>query len=308
MRVVSFQPTATEFAFALGAGRSVVGVSHECAWPPAARRRPVVSRSAFDPEAMSAGQIDAEVGASDREGRSLYRIDVDLVERLRPDVLLTQSLCDVCAVSPGDLGEVARRVRPRPRTVTLTGRSLEGMFGDLGKTADALEADSRPLERALRRRLDAVARRTRGLPRRRVFVMEWLDPVFASGHWVPEMVELAGGRDGLAGRGKSRRIEWSSVLDYAPEILVLVPCGYRMERTRRELAGLEAREGWGSLPAVRSGQVWVADGPAYFNGAGPRLVDGVELLASIFHPEAFPGRRRGAVRARSALRGRSRKG
>jgi iron complex transport system substrate-binding protein len=308
MRVVSFQPTATEFAFALGAGRSVVGVSHECAYPPAARRRPVVSRSASDPDAMTPGQIDAEVTASDREGRSLYRIDVDLVERLKPDVLLTQSLCEVCAVSPGDLGEVSRRVRPRPRTVTLTGKSLEGMFADLRKTAEAVGADPRPLERSLRARLGAVERRTRRLPRRRVFLMEWLDPVFASGHWVPEQAELAGGLDGLARRGKSRRLSWSELVDYAPEVLVAMPCGYSMERTKRDLAAVAARPGWEGIPAVKAGEVWVADGPAYFNGAGPRLVDGVELLASIFHPGAFPKRGKGAVRWTRTLRERPRKG
>ena len=299
MRIVSFQPTATEFAFALGAGRSVVGVSHECTWPPAARRRPVVSRSAFDPDALTPGEIDAEVTASDREGRSLYKIDVALVESLQPDLLLTQSLCEVCAVSPGDLGEVSRRVRPKPKTVTLTGKSLEGMFADLRRTAQALGADPGPLERSLRKRLDAVERKTRALPKRRVFLMEWLDPVFASGHWVPEMIELAGGRDGLARRGKSRRIEWAELTDYAPEILVVMPCGFSRERTRKEMASLEGRPGWAEIPAVRDGAVWVADGPAYFNGAGPRLVDGVELLASIFHPDAFPRRHPGAVLART---------
>jgi iron complex transport system substrate-binding protein len=302
MRIVSFQPTATEFAFALGAGRSVVGVSHECAWPPAARKRPVVSRSAFDPGALSASAIDAVVSASDREGRSLYRIDVGRVERLKPDVLLTQSLCEVCAVSPGDLGEVSRRVRPKPRTVTLTGKSLEGMFADLRKTADAVGADPRPLERSLRARLAAVERKTRRLPRRRVFLMEWLDPVFASGHWVPEMIEVAGGTDGLARRGKSRRLEWTELADYAPDVLVVMPCGFAPERTRKDLEAVAARPGWDAIPAVRSGEVWIADGPAYFNGAGPRLVDGVELLASIFHPEAFPRRRRGAFRWTPSLR------
>lgn len=306
MRIVSFQPTATEFAFALGAGRSVVGVSHECAWPPAARRRPVVSRSSFDPDAMSASEIDAEVAASDREGRSLYKIDVALVERLKPDVLLTQSLCEVCAVSPGDLGEVSRRVRPKPTTVTLTGKSLEGMFADLRRTAGAVGADPKPLERSLRARLDAVERKTKALPKRRVFLMEWLDPVFASGHWVPEMVERAGGLDGLARRGKSRRIEWTELTDYAPEILVVMPCGLPRERTRKEMALLAGRPGWADLPAVRGGEVWLADGPAYFNGAGPRLVDGVELLASLFHPEAFPKRHRGAERWTSSLRERAR--
>src|SRR6185503_10853913 len=151
----------------------------------------------------------------------------------------------------------------------------------------------RPLEKALRRRMEAVAKKTRRLPKRRVFCMEWIDPVFASGHWVPEMVEMAGGHDPLASKGKeSRRVEWQAVVDAAPEVLILLPCGLSRERTLQELSKATERPGWAALPAVRAGEVYHADGPSFFNGAGPRLVDGLEILAEILHPEVFPRRRR----------------
>jgi iron complex transport system substrate-binding protein len=293
MRILSFQPTSTEMAFALGAGRSIVGVSHECTWPPAARKKPVVSTSVIDPETMSSLEIDRAVVAASKEGRSLYRIDRRLVEKLKPDLLLTQSLCDVCATSPSDLREVLQLVTPKPRVLSLHAHDFEGMFGDLRELAEALGKDARPIERALRGRIAAVRKKTRKLSKRRVFCMEWLDPVFASGHWVPEMVEMAGGRDVLGAKGKeSRRVEWSAVVEAAPDVVILMPCGLSRERTRRELTKVVERPGWSSIPAVRNGEVYHADGPSYFNGGGLRLVDGLEILAEILHPETFPRRRR----------------
>jgi iron complex transport system substrate-binding protein len=293
MKILSFQPTSTEMAFALGAGRSIVGVSHECTYPAAARKKPVVSTSLIDPEKMTGAEIDRAVVAAAREGKSLYKVDEDLVRRLNPDVLLTQSLCEVCATSPSDLRQVLKIVTPKPKVLALHAHDFEGMFADLRELADLLGKDSRPLEKKLRTRLDAVTKKTRKLAKRRVFCMEWIDPVFASGHWVPEMVAMAGGVDPLAEKGKeSRRIEWKAVVDAAPEILILMPCGLSLEQTLKELPRAVARPGWAELPAVRNGQVWHAEGPSYFNGAGPRLVDGVEILAEILHPEVFPRRHR----------------
>lgn len=298
MRILSFQPTSTEMAYALGAGRSIVGVSHECTWPPAARKKPVVSTSLIDPERMTSEEIDRAVVASARDRTSLYKVDRELVKRLKPDVLLTQSLCEVCATSPSDLREVLSLVTPKPRVLSLHAHDFEGMFQDLRELGDLLGKDARPLEKKLRRRIDAVRRKTKKLPKRRVFCMEWMDPVFASGHWVPEMVEMAGGHDPLASKGKeSRRIHWQAVVDAAPDVLILMPCGLSRERTVREMPKVTGRAGWGSLPAVKAGEVYHADGPSYFNGAGPRLVDGLEILAEILHPEVFPRRhRRGYTR------------
>lgn len=184
-------------------------------------------------------------------------------------------------------------MRPRPRVLALHAHDFEGMFADLRELAEATGADARPLERELRRRIGRVAARARGLRKVKVFCMEWLDPVFSSGHWVPEMVAMAGGRDALArAKRDSARVEWDELVRAAPEKLILMPCGFTMERTRRELPAVRRRPEWRRLPAVRKGEVYLADGPSYFNGAGPRLVDGLEILAEIIHPEAFPRRRR----------------
>jgi len=293
MRIVSFHPTGTELAYALGLGRSVVGVSHECDFPPGARRKPVVSTSFIDPGRMSSAEIDRAVSEAGRAGRSLYRVDVDRVLELKPDLLLIQSLCDVCATPPTDLRPVLAAMKPRPKVVPQHAHTFEEMFGDLRELAEAAGADARPLERALRRRVNAVVKRARGLPRRRVFCLEWLDPPFASGHWVPEMVAMAGGRDDLARPGRdSARITWTALAEHAPEVLIVMPCGFTLERTRQELPAAAARPEWASLPAVRNGEVYVADGHSYFNGSGPRLVDGLEILAEILHPAAFPRKHR----------------
>lgn len=188
-------------------------------------------------------------------------------------------------------------VRPRPRVVSLHAHDFEGMFRDLRLLGKAAGKDARPLERRLRKRVDSVVRRARGARRRKVFCMEWLEPPYASGHWVPEMVEMAGGREGLAEKRRpSRRVEWSEIAAFGPEALILMPCGFTMERARREARVVTERPEWATLPAVRSGDVWLADGPSYFNGAGPRLVDGLEILAGILHPDLFPRRRRGCGR------------
>jgi len=253
----------------------------------------------IDPDRMSSAEIDRAVVAAAREGRSLYRVDEDLVRRLKPDLLLTQSLCEVCAASPSDLREVLQLVKPKPRVLALHAHDFEGMFADLRELGELLGKDARPLEKRLRVRIAAVVRKTRSLPKRRVFCMEWIDPVFASGHWVPEMVQMAGGVDPLASVGRpSRRIEWAQVVAAAPEVLILMPCGLSRKQTRHQLPVASARPGWKDLPAVQNGEVWHADGPSYFNGAGPRLVDGVEILAELLHPEVFPRRRPGRAYAR----------
>jgi iron complex transport system substrate-binding protein len=283
-------------AYALGMGRWVVGVSHECTFPAAARKKPVVSTSVIDPERMSSSAIDRAVSRAGMTQRSLYRIDEALVRKLRPDLLLTQSLCEVCATSPGDLGRVLGILSPKPEVLALHAHDLEGMFKDLRELARAAGGDSGRLERALRRRIRRVSLKAAGLPKKRVFCMEWLDPVYASGHWVPEMVELAGGRDELARKKRpSTRIEWSRVLEFAPEALILMPCGFTIERTLREMSRVTRRPGWRKIPAVRTNDVYLVEGPSYFNGAGPRLVEGLEILAEILHPEEFPRRRRRGV-------------
>jgi iron complex transport system substrate-binding protein len=204
---------------------------------------------------------------------------------------------------------VLEAVQPTPRVISLHAHDFEGMFRDLRMLAKATHTDAQPLEDKLRRRIDVVVRKTQGVIRKRLFCMEWLDPIYCSGHWVPEMVEMAGGRDDLARRKKdSSRIEWESLVAYEPEKLILMPCGFTMDRTRRELHVVTGRPEWKELPAVQTGEVYLADGPSYFNGAGPRLVDGLEILAEIAHPDLFPRRdRRGYVKL-GAINGRKKVG
>ena len=181
------------------------------------------------------------------------------------------------------------------RSLALHAHDFEGMFQDLRELGEAIGVDPAPLEKRLRKRIEAVVSRTKRLAKRRVFCMEWLEPVYCSGHWVPEMVEMAGGRDDLARKKKdSARIEWAALVEAAPEVLIVMPCGLTMRRAKRELPIVTGRAEWRALPAVRRGEVYLADGPSYFNGAGPRLVEGLEMLAEMIHPEVFrPRRRRG---------------
>jgi iron complex transport system substrate-binding protein len=195
-------------------------------------------------------------------------------------------------VPPWDVG---RSLGEKTKTLALHAHDFAGMWRDLRELGEAVGKDPRPLERKLRTRLEAARKAVRGVRKKRVFCMEWLDPVYASGHWVPEMVEMAGGHDGLArARKDSYRVEWKELAAYAPEVLIIMPCGFTMERARAELGTVTGRPEWKDLPAVRSGQVWLVDGPSYFNGAGPRLIDGVEILAGILHPDRVRRPRRGA--------------
>jgi len=188
---------------------------------------------------------------------------------------------------------VLDRLEPTPRVLALHAHDFEGMFSDLRELGEAIGADPRALEKSLRRRIETVTRRARGLRPKRVFCMEWLEPVYTTGHWVPQMVDMVRGRDVLAHpRKNSRRVEWADVVAAAPEALILMPCGLTMERTRKELPVAARRPEWARLPAVARGEVYQVDGPAYFNGAGPRLVDGLEILAEILHPAEFPRRHR----------------
>lgn len=288
-RIVSFLPAATEMVFALGLGENLVGVSHECDFPPAAKRLPVVVRPALPLEKMSLRQIDRAVSTRLRRGRPLYTVEERLLRRLRPDLILTQNLCQVCAPSGNELAAAVQSLQPRPEILWMTPHSLEDIFTnlrDLGNATGRSLAAERLIS-GLRARLEQIFLRTRRLPRPKVFCAEWADPVYGAGHWVPEMVEIAGGRDELARRGcDSVRVAWSEVCRYAPEVLILSPCGFALEQARAQVALLESLPGWNEIPAVKRGNVFCVDANAYFARPGPRVVEGVELLAHLLHPEA----------------------
>ena len=298
MRIVAMLPAATEIVYLLGLGDQLVGVSHECDHPPDARTRPRVTRSPFDPHRLPSADIDRLVSETMAQGRELYHVDAATLSELRPDLVLTQGLCEVCAVS---VRAVSASLPEGPRVLSLDAGSLAEVLADVERVASAAGGPERGVRAAskLSARLGALREQVRGLPPRRVACLEWLDPPFSVGHWVPEMVELAGGVELLSLPGAhSRWLEWAEVVDAAPDVLLLMPCGFGPERSREELHTLQRLLGWDALPAVQEGEVWAVDGNSYFSRPGPRLVDGVELLARLLHPRRFgPPDPEAAVRA-----------
>ncbi|MDE2356827.1 MAG: cobalamin-binding protein [Alphaproteobacteria bacterium] len=287
-RLVSLLPAATEMAFALGLGDRVLAVSHECDYPNAVRSLPRLTRPTLDLEGLGQAQIDEAVSAQLASGSSLYAIDEALLRRLGPDLILTQNLCAVCAPSNLELEPLATRLDPVPRILWLSPSSIQDIFDNLRAVAEATdrEAQAETLIAGMQGKIADIAARLAGAPRRRVVFLEWVDPVYGAGHWVPEMVRLAGGEDPLGRPGRdSVRIAWDAVLEAAPEVLIVSPCGLDLERAKIEAAALAARPGWSRLPAVRQGLVFAVDANAYFARPGPRVVEGVALLAHLLHPD-----------------------
>lgn len=294
MRVCSLLPSATEIVFALGEGSSLVGVTHECDYPPAASQIPKVTRSNV-PDGMSSREIDSAVSQALDGTGTLYELNIPLLEQLRPDLILTQRLCDVCAVSYDRVQEAAKNLKSHPAVLNLEPHSLGDILNNIllvGKTIGC-EAAGNALRDTLLRRIEAIRQKTAVLRERpRVFAMEWVDPPYCGGHWMKELVEIAGGRDDLAVPHRpSRRIEWNRVLDFAPEIIVLTCCGFNLERCEREGEILTEFEGARELPAARSGRIYATDGSAYFSRPGPRMIESLDILAHLIHPDIFPAPR-----------------
>ena len=290
-QIVSFLPSATEIACALGLTDQLVGVTHECDYPVEVVGKPVVVRSALPIETMSQSEIDVAVAERMHAGQSLYQVDEILLQELAPDLILTQDLCQVCAPSGTEVSQALNLLPKRPRILWLTPNSLEHIFANVRELGEATgrSKEAHELIANGRTRLERIAEVTSRLSTRpRVFCMEWLDPVYCSGHWVPEMVKLAGGQDALGSEGAdSVRIPWADVREWAPEVLIITPCGFNLEKTIEQTHQLSAYEGWFELPAVRNGQVYAVDANSYFARPGPRVVDGTELLAHLIHPDVF---------------------
>jgi iron complex transport system substrate-binding protein len=287
VRIVSLLPSATEIVCELNLTDQLVGVSADSDWPiDVVARLPVLNTVAIDTALMTSREID-EAASDGHRGASLYHVDADLLRQLRPDLILTQEICEVCAVSRRDVELASQTLGYTPRVLSLSPVTLDQVLADVELVARTAGAPSDFLVTSLRERLERVQQRAQGLTRARVFCMEWLDPPYTAGHWVPEMVELAGGVDelGTAG-GSSRRVAWPDVLDYAPDVIVLMPCSFDLERTASEFDLLRQLDGWQMLPAVKSGRVF-AGHTHLFSRSGPRLVDGVEALARMLHPEQF---------------------
>jgi iron complex transport system substrate-binding protein len=290
MRICSLLPGATEVVAALGLADDLVAISHECDYPPAIRSKPVIIHSAINSDRTNSPDIDRQVRDTLKTGTSLYRIDEGLLRETDPDLIITQDLCEVCAVTPREIQRaIAGMARP-PRILSLNPTRLDDVFHDIIEIGTATGRAPQALHwvAQLKDRVMAVRAALGNQAPRRVACLEWLDPIYSAGHWVPEIVSLARGFDLLAPVGsRSAMVSWEHVCGQAPDVLLLMPCGFSIARTLSELHRLTSRPGWGELPAVRSGEVFAVDGPAYFNRPGPRLVDGLELLAALFHPHRF---------------------
>ena len=292
-RIISFLPAATEMAYALGLGDRLVGRSHQCDYPPDAKAKPVMVRCAFDTEALGLAQIDAEVSQRLARGESIYAVDEALLRAAAPDLILAQDLCQVCAPSGNALTRMLATLDPRPEILWQTPHSFQDVLdcmlalGD--KTGRGEEA--RRLVAEAQAKVDAVRAATSGLPRPRVAFLEWLDPIFCGGHWIPSLVGWGGGRDDLAREGvDSVRIPWEAVLEWDPEVLIVAPCGFGAKAALAQASLLRQRPGWRSLAAVRQDRVYAVDASAYFAKPGLRLADGACLLAHLFHPEVIAWR------------------
>ncbi|MGI4791895.1 MAG: cobalamin-binding protein [Janthinobacterium lividum] len=290
MQIVSLLPSATEIVYALGLGGSLAAVTHECDYPPEVKQKPIITQSIL-PMGLSSGEIDAAVREQIGGSHSLYTINQALLAEIQPDVILTQQLCDVCAVSYDDVLAAVQSLNPPPRVVNLEPTSMEAVFGTIAQVGlvTGREAEAACLISHLRLRLDAVRERAlQATTRPRTVLLEWLDPFFCSGHWGPELVEIAGGFDGLGKmHAPSTQISWESVKEFAPEVLVIAQCGFGIARTAQDMAAFEAQPGYLELPAVRNKRVYLVNGSDYFSRPGPRLVDSLEIMAALIHPELF---------------------
>jgi iron complex transport system substrate-binding protein len=292
-RIVSLVPAATEIAAALGLIDQIVGISHECDFPDEVNERARVTHCPLHNANLMSSEVDEWVRRALRENGTIYTIDESLLRELRPDVILTQRLCDVCAVGYGTVAKLAQTLPGPTRVVNLEPTSLADIFDDVRRVAEVCDVRERGEEliSSLCERVETVRERVpKTTMRPRCFLMEWVDPPFCSGHWGPELVEIAGGFDPLGRKHQpSTQIEWRHVLDARPEVIVLALCGYDISRAQRDYELLRRFPHFDSLSAARSHEIYLVDASAYFARPGPRIVDSLEILAGILHPEEFPG-------------------
>lgn len=290
MRIVSFLPSATEMLFALGLKDQVVGVTFECDYPPEASGKPHVVHSHLPP-GLAPGEIDAIVRAEGAEGRSLYFADLNLLEKLAPDLIVLQDLCRVCAIDSPTMARDLNCLASRPELLSLSAHTLDDVFKDIERLGEATgtSGEASSLTESLRARVKGVQQVAAPNRKPRVLALEWLDPFFQGGHWIPEMIAYAGGEAVLAEAGaKSVVLTWEQIRAADPDVIVVMPCGYHLAETITQYRQQVFPPGWQALRAVQSGRVFAVDGSAYFSRPGPRLVDGLEILAQIL--QGKPGR------------------
>ena len=290
LRICSLFSSATELVYALGAGRSIVGRSEHCDYPTDALKNPIVVRSRIASDRLTSRGIHEAVEGMCTRKEHHYDLDLSLLKELKPNLLITQELCNVCAASHPEVEEVARKLDPIPRIIAVNARRFEELFGAIEILGQQIErvGEAKALTDRMRQEVDQVLERLEGVKvKPRVWCAEWLDPLISAGHWLPELVEMAGGSDGMGKPGEdSVRVTWDDVRQYDPEVIIVMPCSFSMDRTVKEMLLLTKRPGWNEVSAVQKGRVFTVES-AYFHRPGPRLVKGLELMASLFHPELF---------------------
>lgn len=290
MRIVSLLSSATEIIYLLGLEHALVGISHECDYPPEVRSHPRVSRVRFDPQGMDSARIDAEVRRSMELHGSVYEIDREMLRALRPDLVLTQAVCEVCAVPTGSVMDAIAELPSSPSVLSLDAHSIVDIIESVRRVAEAAGEAARGLAATakLESRIAAVKDAVAARARPRVLMLEWLDPPFVPGHWVPEMIGYAGGVCLLGDAGvRSRQIEWSEAEGLSPDVLLVEPCGYDLARARSDADAAAGRLTSVAPDATNAGRAWLLDS-AFYSRSGPRVVEGIETLAKIFHPASFP--------------------
>jgi len=290
VQICSLLPSATEILYALGLGDAVVGVTHECDFPPEAAKKPPLIRPRVDPQALPA-VIDRQVTELVSRGESIYSVDADLLASLAPDLIITQDLCHVCAASPDDLATALTRFSKRPKILSLTPHSLADVWDDIRRIGEATgrRRDAQGLVMCLEQKVAAIEMKVANAPRPRVLCLEWMEPFYIAGHWVPEMVAKAGGEDVLGRAGEpSFRATAEQIAATDAEIIIVMPCGYSSGRAAAEFSFKELPSRWNKLPAIRDRRIFAVDANSFFSRPGPRLSDGVELLAHLFHPDVVP--------------------
>jgi iron complex transport system substrate-binding protein len=292
-RIVTTLPSATEIVALLGLEDKLVGITHECDYPPEVRSKPVVMRSVFDSTKMTSRAIDDAVLDRVTKGESVYAIDEQLLKSLAPDLIITQELCEVCATPLREVAKTIATLDPKPKILSLTPHNLEEVLADVlrvGRATGKLD-HAKDIVLKLQERVNLVREACSDplVTRPTVFCMEWLDPVYCSGHWMPELVDYAGGKEVLGRFGEpSTVVDWDDVLEADPEVIFVTVCGYDVKRTLTEISTLTQKLGWYELQAMKESKVFVLDSPAYYSRSGPRLVDGLEIMAYLMHPELFP--------------------
>lgn len=291
MRICSLLPSTTEILYELELGDSVTGVTHECDYPPQVKEKNTVTMSFIDPENLGSREIDELVSKNAQEGKTTYLIDRDVLKEANPDIIFTQELCEVCAVSGNEVQKAVKVLGHTPEIISLEPTNIEEILENIitiGIATNTLDAATEKVDK-LRSRIERI-RSLLGSERDRprVFCLEWLAPPYVGGHWVPEMVQIAGGDNGIGQAGKpSFQVTWEDILEFAPQILFIMPCGFNIEKSLDEINLLTENEEWFSLPSTGRGQNYIVDANSYFSRPGPRIVDGLEILAKTIHPEGF---------------------